>query len=703
MPSTRSKLSDAPEFISKLKPDTSIVSSIQSITAEFYQLGSISWEEVKNIFIFPGVHLDAEPIIVPKDYVPQGELRRESTRTIYVAQFVTLPCTTTHSTRQVAEQSLRRTLLALRLPKATERGVRVIKPSTWMTHAKRTLRLASAAMEIKPSKDGMIWRDLTRTDFENCIRRISRKEKVRRSYRAIVDWLYVCGITGILQDAPKILTADIPTDGPDFDRSLDEDDAPTKRVLTEETHYLPFPDAFVSEFIWRAIWIIENIAEPVIDCWIQLIEEKKRAEAAGQSSKWPATVAKRRQMIASTVWLDKSGKPITRLPFKILQKVNGATTEMSDAWPPRNASTINMMISTIQALNFALVSFCAGCRISETCDGSSDSLAIIDGEASYIARTFKLVANIRGQLRSWPIHPVAASALRIQDKLASVIRPAEKRHLWVCFVEKNSGAPVGSQLTNLNEPFVKVVKFFDLKSILEGTRPHEHRWRMTIARLAALTVTGAPQVLFDLFGHRDPAMTVGYMVAHPQILSDTLKVADEMAQVMAKTAVTEIVASQAEGAAARRIKASVENLRMKRGEEFYGAESLRELSEILTFNGRHWEYVREGVICTKGLGAFGPCARSRGEPDPAACRTDCDHRLELQAAKSDCNRLIGQLIEELKTAEADGLLMVAANLRGQLKANLQRWPDVTASWAEREPIVQEILDAKEDRNGAQKS
>ncbi|SDJ62871.1 hypothetical protein SAMN05216338_105715 [Bradyrhizobium sp. Rc2d] len=54
---------------------------------------------------------------------------------------------------------------------------------------------------------------------------------------------------------------------------------------------------------------------------------------------------------------------------------------------------------------------------------------------------------------------------------------------------------------------------------------HMHRWRHTVARLVALSVVGAPKVLFDLFGHKDIEMTLYYMMSDPTIADEALLVA----------------------------------------------------------------------------------------------------------------------------------------------------------------------------------
>ena len=107
-------------------------------------------------------------------------------------------------------------------------------------------------------------------------------------------------------------------------------------------------------------------------------------------------------------------------------------------------------------------------------------------------------------------------------------------------------------------------------------------------------------------------------------------------------------------------------------------------------SGRQWHLVRPGVICTKGPGEAGPCTRTVGEPDLAACRTTCDHRLETRAAEAQCDEVIGSLLAETEAAIANGAELLAENLRGQVLAQLHRWESVRSRWLSRSALAAAI-------------
>ena len=115
---------------------------------------------------------------------------------------------------------------------------------------------------------------------------------------------------------------------------------------------------------------------------------------------------------------------------------------------------------------------------------------------------------------------------------------------------------------------------------------------------------------------------------------------------------------------------------MRRGETEFDTKTLRETAETLTFNGDYWTLVRPGVICTKGLGEYGPCTKNHRAPDPGACRTTCGHRLETSRAKQTCEDALHALVNERANAACEGAEMLLANLDGQILAQLKRWDDV---------------------------
>jgi hypothetical protein len=310
------------------------------------------------------------------------------------------------------------------------------------------------------------------------------------------------------------------------------------------------------------------------------------------------------------------------------------------------------------------------------------------------AATSKYVDAIAGRSRDWPIHPLAAQALRIQQRLAQTFRSEQANHLWVHLNDTCDG-DAGSPLLNFTEPMVQVSEQLGLKELAGNRRPHMHRWRHTIARLVALACAEAPQVLLDLFGHADFEQVMVYMLSDPDIAAESMKVARETRIVLAAEAIGDILDGSAGGNAAAPMEQGLTNLTMRRGADTFGTDSLRELAEVLTFGGKTWNLVRPGVLCTKALGEYGPCTKGFGDADPGSCRTACDHRLETARARSHAAGALKQLLEELVAAEADGATMLVANLEGQILAQLRRWKDLRRQLIETDAAAKRIWERAE--------
>jgi hypothetical protein len=180
----------------------------------------------------------------------------------------------------------------------------------------------------------------------------------------------------------------------------------------------------------------------------------------------------------------------------------------------------------------------------------------------------------------------------------------------------------------------------------------------------------------DLFGHRDLEMTLRYMLSHPEIAREVMQVAEEAAYALSEEALQDVAVGDAGGPAAPSLLAGIEKVKMRRGKDALDAETISEAIDILTCNEKPWSLIRPGVLCTKSLGQFGPCTQGRGSPDPGACRTDCDHRLEIARAKHQCEGALTDLLKEHATAVASSEDLRVASLEGQILANLKRWDDV---------------------------
>jgi GAF domain-containing protein len=628
-------------------------------------LGTRPWADLRDIELFPGSRLGDPTIEIPESWLPAGLSRRRSFRTLDPAEAGVEKNVDPRSAAR-RDENIRRALLALWLPHRTETGPRSYKPGSWRSAARLLLRVGAWQAEHRPSNRGTVFTHLTAGDLLEMQLAVGSHSRQIDNLRSLMRILIDAGRRGLIVDYPRIFESD----GEHVDRSTLERSykgktriAPAPKI--EERNWQPFPDEFVTEIIRRALWIHEHLAERLIDCWNGVRAIGIDAERVGRNSSHPSVIAGRNDFIDSFAWIDAAGTPIRSLPFPLKVIVNGEST-LTYQWPQTGARFLSSVVGALQALNLCTVLFCTGARSSEVADARDDALGV-PSENRLHSRTFKIVDSVKGVPRDWPLHPAAARAIEVQRKLAKSVRPPHQDHLWVMIRHGYDGGP---QL-NLTEPLVNAVELLGLTALAGTDRPHAHRWRHTVARLVALSVVGAPQVLLDLFGHRDLEMTLRYMLADPQIVEDAMKVAHETAFALAEEAIRETLLGETSGMAAGPLRNGLERLGMRHGADAFGTSSLRETAEILTFNGRVWQMTRPGVLCTKALGEFGRCKEGN-------CRPECGNRLELARAKRDCEETLHILLREHEVAAAQGAEMLLASIEGQILSHLKRWSDVRA-------------------------
>ena len=194
----------------------------------------------------------------------------------------------------------------------------------------------------------------------------------------------------------------------------------------------------------------------------------------------------------------------------------------------------------------------------------------------------------------------------------------------------------------------------------------------------------------DIFGHRDFEMTLRYILSHPEIAKEALRVAEEVAHVFAESTISETLHDKTGGLGAAEIRRTLDRTAMNSGEQTFGTTTLRETAEVLTFGGRTWQIVRDGVLCTKRVDQTGPCTRSRGTPDPGSCHSDCLYRTEMGRTRAQCSQAIEAVLRELAAVRQECMPMLVEHLSGQLLAQLNRWPDVREYWLRRSALARDV-------------
>jgi hypothetical protein len=325
-------------------------------------------------------------------------------------------------------------------------------------------------------------------------------------------------------------------------------------------------------------------------------------------------------------------------------------------------------------------------------------------------RTWKLVERHEGVVREWVLPDLAMQAIEQQLRIVTLIddigTAAPKRaqagvgaaearptHLWAQLGggQANRSAP----LTHTRAALRAFATYLGMDADPGGQGIRVHRFRKTIARLAALALTQAPKILKDVFGHKSIEMTLYYILTDKDLQVDVERVTRELRVMRAKETVEAMVMAEETpglpmlggfgGPAAVAVASaiSVHRERLHRRGEDWGAESAYELAEILTLQGKAWQLVRPGIVCTKFPGTeSGPCNKSKGAPEPARCQSHCKHRLEEAFLHDDVDASIGEALAAYTEAgkRADDLLQ--ALWADQVRVNLGRFPDLKAKWME---------------------
>jgi hypothetical protein len=213
----------------------------------------------------------------------------------------------------------------------------------------------------------------------------------------------------------------------------------------------------------------------------------------------------------------------------------------------------------------------------------------------------------------------------------------------------------------------------------------------------------------NVFGHKRIEMTLYYILSDRALQVEVDKVSRELRILRATETVEDMVAAEAEadapqfggfgGPAALQVNQAIKVFKQglhQKGEE-WGASSARELAEVLTLQGKSWQIVREGVVCTKFPGTeAGACNKSKGHPEPASCQSHCNHRLEAAFLRADTDSAIAASVKGFLDAQSKGEDLVQAHWASQVRAHVSRFPDLRSKWAS-DPVVHQLLEPESAR------
>lgn len=619
----------------------------------FERMWSASWDEIENVEVVPGSPIRRDEWVIPSCWASGGALQGGSFRTIGFAKALPDGWQRDEERAEAALRRLKRVaallfLLTLRLQR---RVTRPPKPSTWVMNCQALIRAGRHAltlprdagmMKLSSCADGPpIFQDLLPEQIE------ALKAAHPSFSHTVVGRLNALLETGAFDDWPA---TDVAVSG------------------VAGGSWQPFNDSFTAAVGHAAVWMLERLGPDLISCW----EELRGIQTTASGSRRRSDVNERRKFRLAN-WC---GPTLTRgstFEYQILcnvSDVNDAATVFVNAWPPTLPLFVRNMVSLLQAAHVIVLALATGARDGELADLPRKCLIETSNQDLLTGRTYKLSDSAHGERRNWPLPKLAVQAIKQQERIAEIVQPGGKR-LFVPFSSRSEGSL--RTLAAALRSFGRRVRLLDgrpLDDLCDGT-VHLHRFRMTVVRLAALSVAGSNQILFDVLGHRDPQMTLNYILSDPNLQDDMRQIAHEASITLATESI--VSANGNGGPAAVLVHELAGRLTPRSAEQEMDVRALASAAMILSQNGRVM-LVKPGVLCTKTFNQFGPCSRRAGSPDIGNCQLDCMHRLELAAARADHRKAIEQILDQIPVETG----MMRAWWQGQLLSHLSPFADLRA-------------------------
>lgn len=487
-----------------------------------------------------------------------------------------------------------------------------------------------------------------------------------------------------------------------------------------DTH-LPLPDDYVSEMGKRSLWIINNLAPPLLEIAKKFLSiwTNTNIDSASPQSIINSRKNQVNDYLKNYIWLDKEKNNIDKLPFFLRLCQSGRSSVENKLWPPKSQGQIMGLLHTIQMAHYFVVALSTGARgPSELLNLKSSCIRYTPTGTPYLnGRTFKLVKMHDGELRDWVLPDLAVKCIEQQSLLASLtkdigpLNPAfqtrtknshsgelnfpKDDYLWTHIASHTRKiSHINLPLRNINSCLRNYARDLGLSTTPGGQNFRSHRFRKTVARLVSLALTQAPKILKDVFGHTSIEMTLYYILSNKDLRSEIEIVSRELRIMRAKEVIENMIADEDKNAggknltnygghAALKIHNAIrahERQLHSRGEK-WGASTVIELAEILTLQGKAWQYVRSGIICTKFAGTeSGPCNQSLGHPEPARCDTSCSHRLEEAFLREDVDGAIADAVQFYQNCKSQCDDLGQSFWAAQIRTHLLRFTDIYEKW-----------------------
>lgn len=418
----------------------------------------------------------------------------------------------------------------------------------------------------------------------------------------------------------------------------------------------PFSDTAFAAIVKSALWL-NSIQDSVLEAYLEI----KDVETTSSGARRSALVQEYRRELVQN-W---EGDGLTLgLQFPFWFETSGRRMQIKryEKWPLDTVLSLRTLLQRCQTANAILILSATGMRIGELASLSRTSLSMKGNRWYLTANTYKDTDLLGGEEREWPLPKVAASAYSAQLRLSKFL--GHGSDFWFTGTKPKHDYSVLSldgALRHYGDTTGPVGG--DSLANIDG-RLSAHRFRFSVSRLVSLSLTGASQVLFDVLGHDDIEVTLGYAQRDPELAEDINRIRAEVKAIRIETVFNRD--SQNGGRAAALVSRCKTELLARLGKEVLETDDIGEAASILG----EAEVVKPGVLCTAQPFERGACSSPLGIRDHGTCSPVCSHRLETAVSKQDRALKLGYLLEKAENAE--GLNKVF--FLNQIMANLHAFP-----------------------------
>ena len=632
---------------------------------ELGDLWSTPWENLRDAEIIPGSPLGADQAVLPLSWASTKRQRRLGNST------VDFGAARRAGLDESAVRRLKRLATILLITPITFANGSIRQPSSppcWAGLCRAMIKAAiwlrerksSAAVPSRCPDGSPFFASIDRSDLD-----AMPGAGLKGFVTGVAPKLAALDRMGLIDDWPRLPQRNRP-EGSRRGVTLPDAELVGRR-------WQPFPDVFVARLGKAALWMTEELGPPILGA-LEAVRAVPLEGKRGTPQPPRSNIVCDRRRMAIKAWTEANLEQQIEFPhaFVVHESPRSAPT-LLQSWPPPNWRVLRELVMHLQASHLIIVALSTAARESELTALERDCLRSTGDRDLLQGQTFKLSDPAAGETRNWPLPKIAVAAITQQRALADLLAP-KGRMLWVAF--KNYDAPDSNEFSDLKTISSGPLRSFTRDILMDGAplrdwcdgNVHAHRFRKTVARLAALSLVGATSILFDILGHRDPEMTLNYILSDPGLQDEIRKIAAEANLVMAQQAVAR--ADDNGGYAAPLVADLKQRIAVRSGEDELGSADITEAAEILSMNGQV-TMVKPGVLCTKTTGQRGACTKASGFPDIGNCSTGCHHRLEHAAAADDCAKAIERILSEMPPPEN---IMMRGWWQAQLIGQLRRFP-----------------------------